>query len=97
VAPAVAAEIAVLLETIAKLTAKNKQQAAQLAELAGPVTWLALLACERGGYTAEALRKWCIAGKVEARQEGTSWFVNTRSLAVHLKRLGLAKAIKSAP
>jgi hypothetical protein len=56
------------------------QQAAQLAELRGPDERLALLACDRGGYTAETLRKWCEAGKVDAYQEGCHWFVGTRSL-----------------
>jgi hypothetical protein len=37
----VSAEIAALRQTIAELTAKNAQQAAQLNELAGPVEWLA--------------------------------------------------------
>jgi hypothetical protein len=92
----ISAEIAALRQTIAELTATNALQASQLIELAGPVTWLALLACDRGGYTAEAVRQWCIDGKVEAYQEKGSrhWFVNTRSLGAHLARLGLAKAIR---
>jgi hypothetical protein len=93
----VSAEIAALHQTIAELTAKNAQQAAQLNELAGPVEWLALLACDRNGYTSEALRTWCKTGIVESRRVGKKrLFVNTRSLAAHLKRMGLAKAIKSA-
>jgi hypothetical protein len=89
----VSAEIAALRQTVAKLTELNEQQAAQLAELAGPAEFLALLACDRAGYSAEALRKWCVGGQVEARQEGTRWFVCTRSLRGHLAKLGLAKAI----
>jgi hypothetical protein len=92
----VSVEIAALRQTIAELTAKNAQQAAQLSELAGPVEWLALLACDRNGYTSEALRVWCKTGIVESRRVGSRLFVNTRSLAAHLKRLGLAKAIRSA-
>jgi hypothetical protein len=91
----VSAQIAALRQTVAKLTELNEQQAAQLAELAGPAEFLALRACDRGGYTSEALRKWCEIGKVVSRREGKRVFVNTRSLAAHLKRLGLAKAIKS--
>lgn len=89
-------EIAALHETIAELRAANERQAAQLNELAGPVEWLALRACDRGGYTSETLRKWCELGIVESRREGRRIFVNTRSLAAHLKRRGLAKAIRSA-
>jgi hypothetical protein len=94
---AVSAEIAALRQTIAELTATNARQAAQLEELAGPVVWLALLATDRGGYSAEAVRQWCLAGKVEARQEGVRWFVSTQSLRAHLARLGLAKAISGGP
>jgi hypothetical protein len=90
-------EIAALRETIAALRADNERQAAQLDELAGPVEWLALKACDRGGYTCETLRTWCITGVVASRREkGGRLFVNTRSLAAHLARLGLAKAIRSA-
>jgi hypothetical protein len=87
-------EIAVLRETVARLTALNQQQAAQLAELAGPAEWLALRACDAGGYSSEAVRGWCETGKVMSRRDGSRVFVNTRSLAAHLKKLGLARAIK---
>jgi hypothetical protein len=94
---AVSAEITALRRTVAELTATNERQAAQLEELAGPAEWLALRACDAGRYSSEAVRTWCETGKVVARRDGNGsrWFVNTRSLAAHLKRLGLAKAIKS--
>src|SRR5260370_41001536 len=91
-----APQIAVLSATIDQLKAIVAAQAGQLAELVGPVEWLAVGACDRGGYTYETLRKWCETGVVESRREGGRVFANTRSLAVHLKRLGLAKAIRSA-
>jgi|ERR1700716_3954998 hypothetical protein len=92
------ARIAVLELTNAELRAVVAEQAAQLNALAGPVEWLALQACDRGGFTSETLRQWCETGEVDAyqRQRGARWFVNTRSLAAHLARLGLAKAIRSA-
>ena len=73
------------------------EQDAQLTKLLGPDHWLALLACDRGGYTAETLRGWCKAGTVDAYQDATHhWFVNARSLRTHLSKLGLAKAIRCA-
>jgi hypothetical protein len=88
--------VAGLLTTIAELKAAIERQAAQLNELAGPVEWLALGACDRGGHSYETLRKWCETGVVESRRERGRLFVNTRSVAAHLARLGLAKAIRSA-
>lgn len=85
-----------LPETVEQLSAIVAQQAAQLAELAGPVEWLALRACSRGGYSYETLRKWCETNVIISRRQGGRIFVNTRSLAAHLAQLGLAKAIKSA-
>jgi hypothetical protein len=93
---AVSAEIAALRQTIAELTAKNQQQATRLSELSGSAAWLALRACDPAGYTTETLRTWCKTGVVESRRVGSRLFVDTRSLAAHLKRLGLAKAIRSA-
>jgi hypothetical protein len=95
-AEAVSPEIAALQATIAELRATNARQAAQLNELAGPVEWLALGACDRGGYSYETLRTWCATRVVASRREHGRVLANTRSLAAHLKRLGLAKAIKSA-
>jgi hypothetical protein len=94
--PVDAPEIAVLLATIATLTAKVAERDAKINDLLGPDQWLALLACDRGGYTAEALRGWCIDGTVDAYQIGSRWFVSTRSLRRHLARLGLARAIRQA-
>jgi hypothetical protein len=93
-AVAVSPENAPLIAIIAELTALVAQKDAQLAELLGP-EWLALKACDRGGYTTEALRVWCRDGVVVSRREGSRIFVSTRSLAAHLARLGLTKAIRS--
>ena len=90
------ARIAVLEVTNADLKALVAEQAAQLNALAGPVEWLALRACDRGPYTCETLRMWCETGVVISRRDRGRIFVNTRSLAAHLSRLGLAKAIRSA-
>jgi hypothetical protein len=87
-------ENAPLLATIDRLTALVAERDRQLNELLGP-EWLALRACDTSGFTSEALRKWCETGKVVSRREGKRIFVNTRSLAEHLTRLGLAKAIRS--
>jgi hypothetical protein len=89
-------QIAELRETIAVLTGLLAEKDARINDLLGPIQWLALLACDRGGYTAEALRGWCISGKVDAYQEEGSrqWFVNTRSLRAHLAKLGLGKEIR---
>jgi hypothetical protein len=95
-AAAEAPEIAALSATIDRLRAIVAEQAGQLAELVGSVEWLALGACDRGGYSYETLRMWCATGIVASRREHGRVFANTRSLAAHLKRLGLAKAIKSA-
>jgi hypothetical protein len=91
-----APQIAELLATIDQLKATVAEQASQLNELAGPAEWLALRACDRGGYTCETLRKWCETGVILSRRHNGRLFVNTRSLAAHLARLGLAKAIRSA-
>jgi hypothetical protein len=95
-AAAVSSENAPLLATIAELTALVAERDRQLNELLGP-EWLALRSCDTAGYTTEALRKWCETGVVVSRREGDGGriFVNTRSLAAHLTRKGLAKAIKS--
>jgi hypothetical protein len=93
-AAAVSPENAPLLATIAELTARLEERDRQLNELLGP-EYLALRSCYSGGHTAETLRKWCETGVVASRREGKRIFVNTRSLAAHLVRKGLAKAIKS--
>jgi hypothetical protein len=88
-------ELAGLRVTNLAMAGVIAQQAAQLNELLGADEYLALLACDRGGYSDEALRAWCISGKVDAYQDDTShWFVNQRSLRAHLAKLGLAKAIR---
>jgi hypothetical protein len=97
--PAVSSpEVAALLATVDRLTASLAERDKQLSELVGPEEYIALRACDRGGFTTEAVRKWCEKGLVVSRREGSGKrariYVNTRSLAARLARLGLSKAIK---
>jgi hypothetical protein len=94
-AVAVSPEVAALLAAVDRLTASLAEKDAQIDALIGVPEWLALRACDRGGYSYETLRKWCETGVVISRREGGRIYVNTRSLAAHLARLGLAKAIRS--
>jgi hypothetical protein len=94
--PVDAPEIAELRATIATLTAQVAERDEWINDLLGPDQWLALPACDRGGYTAETLRNWCVDGTVDAFRDGSRWFVNIRSLRAHLAKLGLAKAIRRA-
>ena len=89
-------QLVALSATIDQLRATVAEQAAQLAELAGPVESLALGACDRRGYSYETLRHWCETGVVESRRDGGRIFVNMRSLTARFNRLGLAKAIRAA-
>jgi hypothetical protein len=91
-------ENAPLIAAIADLTARLAERDAQINALIGDPEWLELRSCNRGGYTCEAFRKWCMKGLVVWRREGTGKrspiVLNTRSLAERLAQKGLSKAIR---
>jgi hypothetical protein len=97
-AAAVSPENAPLLAAIDKLNALLAEKDAQIDALIGCPEWLELRSCDRGGFTCEAVRKWCMKGLVIWRREGTGKrspiVLNTRSLAARLVQKGLSKAIK---
>jgi hypothetical protein len=94
--PVESPQIVELRRTIAGLTLQVAEQAAQLGELAGPVEWLALKAltsADRGNYSIETIRTWCVAKLIDAHRDGKRWIVSRRSLNRRLAKLGLDRNI----
>ena len=87
-AVAVSPENAVLLAAVAALTLDNAALRAKLAERDMPtVVWRSLKSCDRGPYTYECVRLWCVRRLIIAEKRGGRWFVDEASLNARLATL----------
>src|SRR5450432_1925107 len=82
-AVAVSPENAVLLAAIEALTRDNAELRAKMP----PVVWRALKSCDRGPYTYECIRLWCIRRLIIAQKRRGRWFVDEASLNARLAML----------
>ena len=78
-------------QRLAEITALNVALAARVKELESPPDE-PLLALKPAAYACgmddETVRVWCVAGHVEAEQDGRRWFIKLSSLKARALRFG---------